>query len=183
MSWVYVSLHEFGGMPAVLAAFATVVFCAFLALFPAAAGWLQARIPASDAARACLLIPAAWTLFEWVRSWIFTGFPWLSLGYAAAGWPLQGYAPIGGVFLLSFLTLALAGLIWLLFVRRAGTGYWLAVLIAIPLGGELLRHVEWSSPFGAPLSVALLQGNIEQSLKFDPARYARTLDTYARHDL
>ena len=180
MSWIYVSLHEFGDMPAVLAAFATVVFCAFLALFPAVAGWLQARIPASDAARACLLIPAAWTLFEWVRSWIFTGFPWLSLGYAAVGWPLQGYAPIGGVFLLSFLTLTLAGLIWLLVARRAGARYWLAALIAIPIGGELLRHVEWSSLSGAPLSVALLQGNIEQSLKFDPARYARTLETYAR---
>ena len=180
VSWVYVSLHEFGGMPAPLAGFATLVFCAFLALFPAATGWLQARIPAGDAARACLLIPAAWTLFEWVRSWIFTGFPWLSLGYAAVGWPLQGYAPIGGVFALSFLTFALAGLLSLLAARLPGARYWLAALIAIPIGGELLRHVEWSSPFGAPLSVALLQGNIEQSLKFDPARYARTLDTYAR---
>ena len=178
VSWVYISLHEFGGMPAVLAGFATGVFCAFLALFPALAGWLQARIPASDAVRACLLIPAAWTLFEWVRSWIFTGFPWLSLGYAAVSWPLQGYAPIVGAFALSFLTSAIAGLIWLLVVRRPGARYWLAALIAVPLAGELLRHVEWSSPFGTPLSAALLQGNIEQSLKFDPARYARTLDTY-----
>src|SRR5262249_33267974 len=90
VSWVYVSLHTFGGMPLPLAALATFLFCAFLALFPAAAGWLQARIPAPAAARACLLIPAAWALFEWLRSWIFTGFPWLSAGYAAVGWPVQG---------------------------------------------------------------------------------------------
>src|SRR5688572_33075018 len=77
VSWVYVSLHQFGGMPAPLAAFATALFCAFLALFTAAAGWLQARVPAGDALRACLLIPAAWVLLEWLRGWILTGFPWL----------------------------------------------------------------------------------------------------------
>ena len=180
VSWIYVSLHQFGDMPAVLAAFATLAFCAFLALFPAAAGWLQARFPASDAMRACLLVPAAWTLAEWLRLWVFTGFPWLSLGYAAIGWPLQGYAPIGGVFALSFLTAALAGLIWLLAARRPGARYWIALAVAIVAGGEALRHVEWSAPAGGPLGVALLQGNIEQSLKFDPARYAHTLETYAR---
>ena len=179
VSWIYVSLHEFGDMPALLAAFATLVLCAFLALFPAAAGWLQARIPAGAALRACLLIPAAWTLAEWLRSWVLTGFPWLSLGYAAIGWPLQGYAPLGGVFALSFISVALAGLVWLLAIRHAGARYWVALAVAIVLGGEALRYVQWSTPAGALLSVALLQGNIEQSLKFDPARYASTLETYA----
>jgi apolipoprotein N-acyltransferase len=179
VSWIYVSMHQVGGMPAPLAGFATLVFCAFLALYPAAAGWLQARIPAGDTIRACLLIPAAWTLSEWLRSWALTGFPWLSLGYASIGWPLQGYAPLGGVFALSFLTVMLAGLLWLLAIRRAGTGTWLALAIGIVGGGEALRHIAWSSPASGPLDVALLQGNIEQSLKFDPARYARTLETYA----
>ena len=105
-------------MPAPLAGFATVAFCAFLALFPAASGWLQARVPAPDAARACLLIPAAWVLFEWLLVWIFTGFPWLALGYTAAGWPLQGYAPLGGVYALSFITVSVAGMLWLIVQRR-----------------------------------------------------------------
>jgi apolipoprotein N-acyltransferase len=180
VSWVYVSLHDFGGMPPGLAALATLIFCAFLALFPAAAGWLQARVPGSVAVRLSLLIPAAWTLLEWIRSWIFTGFPWLSIGYAAVGWPLQGFAPIGGVFALSFITLALAGIIVLIAMRIARPAYWLGALVATVLIGEALRHVEWSSPHAGALSVALLQGNIEQSLKFDPARYERTLETYAR---
>ena len=177
VSWVYVSLHQFGGMPAPLAGFATVAFCAFLALFPAAAGWLQARVPAPDAARACLLIPAAWTLFEWLLVWIFTGFPWLALGYSAAGWPLQGYAPLGGVYLLSFLTLAVAGMLWLLLRHRPR--FLVALLLILGIG-EGLRHVPWSTPAGEPVSVALLQGNIEQEMKFRPERYARILDTYAR---
>jgi apolipoprotein N-acyltransferase len=180
VSWVYVSMHDIGGMPAALAAFATLIFCAFLALFPATAGWLQARIPARPALRACLVIPAAWILLEWLRSWILSGFPWLSLGYAAVGWPLQGYAPLGGVFALSFLTLSAAGLAWLTAMQHALRVRSLIVFIAVVGAGEALRHVEWSTPQGEPVSVALLQGNIEQSLKFDPRRYSRTLETYAQ---
>src|SRR5581483_11016761 len=156
VSWVYVSLHEFGGMPAALAALATLIFCAFLALFPAAAGWLQARIPGSTALRATLLIPASWTLFEWLRSWIFTGFPWLSVGYAAVGWPLQGYAPLGGVFTLSFLTLSLGGMLAMLATRVPRRWAWVGTMVGVALLGEGLRHLEWSTPRAAPFSVALL---------------------------
>ena len=177
VSWVYVSLHQFGGMPAPLAAFATLGFCAFLALFPAAAGWLQARVPAPEAARASLLIPAAWVLFEWVLVWIFTGFPWLAVGYTAAGWPLQGYAPLGGVYALSFITVSVAGMLWLLVRRRPA----FLVPILLVLGvGEALRHASWTAPAGEPVQAALLQGNIEQEMKFRPERTAGILETQAR---
>ena len=177
VSWVYVSMSRFGGMPPPLAAIATAGFCAFLALFPAAAGWLQARIPGSPALRAALLIPASWTLFEWLRSWLLTGFPWLSVGYAAIGWPLQGYAPLGGVFAVSFLTASLGGLLWLVLRRRS---WRYAILFTAVVGsGQALRHAEWTAASGPPLSAALLQGNIEQDLKFSPERYAHTLETYA----
>lgn len=179
VSWVYVSLHNFGGMPLPLAALATLLFCAFLALFPAAAGWLQARIPAHPAVRACLLIPAAWVLLEWLRGWILTGFPWLSAGYAAVGWPLQGYAPLLGVFGISFLTLSLAGMAWLVFQKRGRSAYAIA-FIAMLAGGQALRYVEWSEPAGAPVTAALLQGNVAQEQKFQPQRYARIRDAYAR---
>ena len=178
VSWIYVSLHDIGGMPAIVAGFATFLFCAFLALFPAIAGWLQARIPAPLVVRVVLLIPAAWTLMEWIRSWILTGFPWLSFGYASARWPLQGFAPLGGVFALSFLTFALAGLLWLI-VRGPNRVARASAFVAAFAVGEALRHIDWTSPSGSPVTVALLQGNIEQSLKFDPRRYVRTLETYA----
>jgi apolipoprotein N-acyltransferase len=177
VSWIYVSMHEFGGMPLPLAGLATLLFCALLALFPAAAGWLQARIPAHPAVRACLLIPSAWVLLEWLRSWILTGFPWLSAGYASVGWPPQGYAPLTGVFGLSLLTLSLAGMAWLAF--RGRPRYLLAFMLVLA-GGEALRHLEWTERAGEPVSAALLQGNIPQDLKFRPERYERTLETYAR---
>ena len=177
VSWVYVSLHQFGGMAAPLAVFATLVFCALLALFPAVAGWLQARVPASDAARAVLLIPATWVLCEWMLSWIFTGFPWLALGYSAAGWPLQGYAPLGGVYMVSFVIVSAAGMLWLLAGQKPR---FLVVLLLVVGTGEALRHVAWTVPAGAPVPTALLQGNIEQEMKFHPERAPRILETYAR---
>ena len=179
VSWAYISMTQFGGMPPPLAVVATGSFCAFLALFPAAAGWLQARIPASDSVRACLLVPASWTLFEWSLTWIFTGFPWLAAGYTAAGWPVQGYAPLLGVYGASFVTLALAGLLWQLVTRRSRLVSALA-LLAIAAGGEALRHVSWTEPAGEPLPVALLQGNIKQEVKFVPGHYERIVETYAR---
>jgi len=177
VSWVYVSLHQFGGMPAPLAGFATLGFCAFLALFPAAAGWLQARVPAPEAARAGLLIPAAWVLFEWVLVWIFTGFPWLAVGYTAAGWPLQGYAPLGGVYALSFITVSVAGMLWLLVRRRPA--FLVPILFVLGIG-EALRHASWTAPAGEPVQAALLQGNIAQEMKFRPERTAGILETQAR---
>jgi apolipoprotein N-acyltransferase len=179
VSWVYVSLHTFGGMPLPLAAIATVGFCAFLALFPAAAGWLQARIPASNLVRACLLIPSAWVLFEWTLDWILTGFPWMAIGYASVGWPLQGYAPLGGVYLLSFATVVLAGLLWLV-VHSQRKAECVMGIVAILGLGQALHVVQWTKPSGEPISAALLQGNIEQEMKFSPQRYAGIFDSYAR---
>ncbi len=77
VSWVYVSLNEFGHMPAVLAAVATFLFCAYLSLFPAAAAWASHRLAPAGLARTLAAMPAAFVLLEWVRGWLFTGFPWL----------------------------------------------------------------------------------------------------------
>jgi apolipoprotein N-acyltransferase len=110
-------------------------------------------------------------------SWIFTGFPWLALGYSAAGWPLQGYAPLGGVYMVSFVIVSAAGMLWLLAGQKPR---FLVVLLLVVGTGEALRHVAWTVPAGAPVPTALLQGNIEQEMKFHPERAPRILETYAR---
>mgnify|MGYP000243216103 CR=1 FL=1 len=81
-SWVYVSIHEFGFMPAPLAAFLVFLFVAYLALFPALAGWLQARVSKPGVYRLLFAAPVFWVLMEWLRGWLMTGFPWLNLGYS-----------------------------------------------------------------------------------------------------
>ena len=177
VSWVYVSLQRFGGMPVPLAAFATGAFCAFLAFFPALAGWAQAKLPGPGPRLAA--IPALWTLAEWLRGSILTGFPWLPAGNAALDSPLAGFAPLGGAYLLSFLTMGAAVLLWMLAAHHRR---WFAAgaFAALGAAGAGLQTVEWTAPAGPPVSVSLLQGNVPQSLKFEPGRYERTLETYGR---
>jgi apolipoprotein N-acyltransferase len=175
--WVYISLYRFGAMPMPVAAFATAGFCVFLALFPALAGWAQARLPQSNLRP--LAIAPLWVLTEWLRGWILTGFPWLAVGYAAIDTPLAGFAPLGGVYLASLTMMMSAGLLWLV-----AAGRWRRTAVAafalIGIAGAALRSLEWSAPVPNAVSVSLLQGNVPQSLKFDPGRYERTLQTYAR---
>ncbi|MBS0335487.1 MAG: apolipoprotein N-acyltransferase [Proteobacteria bacterium] len=179
VSWVYVSLSVFGGMPAPIAAFATLAYCAFLSWPLAAAGYAQHRLPAGESMRALCVIPALWMVAELLRGWGLTGFPWLMLGYATTDTPLAGYAPVTGVYGVSLLVAACAGL-----ALRALSGparvLPLALLAALIGAGALLRTVEWTQPHGLPVSASLLQGNVAQELKFDPERFDRTFATYER---
>ena len=117
-SWVYVSLHVYGGMAVPAAAFATFVFCAIYASCPAIAGGLVHRLRAGQGLTLLLVFPALWALSDWSRGWLFTGFPWLSLGYSQVpSSPLAGYAPVVGVYGVSLFTALTAGAIALAWLR------------------------------------------------------------------
>lgn len=184
VSWVFVSLHFFGRMPWFLAALATFLFCSYLALFPAAAGWVVAKSRREPMFKLIVLGPAAFVALEWLRGWLFTGFPWLGIGYTQApgGW-LAGFAPVGGVYAVSWLLAISAGLIALLWHFRRDRSVplkliTLGLLGAIWAGGALLQRIEWSRPYGEPVKVALLQGNIPQDLKWQAEVRAATLAQY-----
>lgn len=184
VSWVYVSLHDFGSMPAVLAALATFLFCAYLAVFPAAAGWLARRYAARNPASILLLAAAAFTACEWLRGWLFTGFPWLTLGTSQVpSSPLAGYAPVVGAYGVSLAAAVVAALLAAAarpFESRTARARVLAVAAAVLAGGAGLRFVDWSLPAGAPVRVALLQGNVAQELKWREEVRTRTLNDYRR---
>lgn len=167
VSWVYVSMHVYGEMPAPLAAAATAAFCAFLALYPALALWLATRLARDPVSRAVLALPAAWAATEWLRGVLLTGFPWLAGGYAHTDGPLAGYVPVAGVHgvtLIAALTAGAAALI--LTQRRAGALASATLAMALLAGGQALRAIEWTEPAGEPIRVQLLQGNVPQNLKF-----------------
>ena len=130
-----------------------------------------------------LLMPAIWTLAEWLRGLLFTGFPWLSVGYSQVpNSPLAGYAPLLGVYGVSLMVAVSAGLLLVLWnVRWSRQGkIALAVLLAMWVSGAVLRNVEWTQPQGEPLKVSLLQGNIPQDTKFEQDALIGTLETYRR---
>ena len=191
-SWVYVSLHDFGAMPAPLATIATFLFCAIYALCPAAAGYASAWPRLAPAVRFGILAPAAWTLAEWMRGWLFTGFPWLATGYSQVPEsPLAGYAPVLGIYGVTLAVALTAGLIVILGLRamdksegrrmRDGLAHLLpsaVCLLAIWLGGWGLSQITWTTPVGAPFNASLLQGNVAQDLKWRAERVRPTLETY-----
>ena len=184
VSWVYVSLSVYGGMPMALAALATFLSCALLALFPALVGALQAGVRTTPSLRLLLLIPLGWGVAEWVRGWLFTGFPWLAIGYSQVpASPLAGYAPLLGVYGVSFLLALTAALLaWGVTLRgKPAQRVWAGVaVLALGIGGQALRGIDWTTPDGAPTSVALLQGNIPQDMKWKPEKTLATLESYAR---
>lgn len=182
VGWIYVALHDYGQMPIWLAAPAMLLFAAFLSLFTALAGNLQSRLNASAGWRMVLAMPACWVLIEWLRGMIFTGFPWLTLGYAQSDSPLAGYAPVLGAYGVSLAAAVSAALLVLMWregrsLRGKIALFWFLLLWA---GGALLKHVSWTEPVGAPVSVALVQGNISQDVKFREDQLDNTLEIYRR---
>lgn len=178
VSWIYISLHDFGEMPLLLAGLATAGFCAFLALFTAAVGWLAGKLPME---KRLVGLPFLWVLLEWVRLWIFTGFPWLAVGYSQVPYsPLSGLAPILGVFGVSLAAAICAALITAAFRNTISRKRLAFYLLAFWVAGAALKHINWSQPAGEPISFSLLQGNISQDLKWQEDSIAPTLDLYYR---
>ena len=200
VSWVYVSMHDIGGMPMLLALLATLLFAGYLAIYPmlagvgfslCLAGRAAAQLPSTTRLDSGLFRPllfaACWLLTEWLRGTLFTGFPWLNLGYTQTPpSPLAGYAPILGGYGLTFVTAWLACLCGEFWLRLRNAGWrWSSsstphalLVAALAIGGVLLHQVSWTQTEGTPLKVSLLQGNVPQSMKWQPEQYVQTLITY-----
>jgi len=148
-----------------------------MALFPALVGYFSKRL-------GTLLIsaPVLWGLSDWVRSWIFTGFPWLTLGYSQTPYsPLAGYIPILGVYGASIITAALAASIAIWLAKSISLGWKRAVIASITMtivSGLVLKAVPWNKPMGEPINVSLIQGNIAQDIKWSPDAAEGTIKQY-----
>ncbi len=172
VSWLYVALHVYGNMPAPLAALAIFLFCVYLSLFPMLAGLLAYQLRArNDVVNLLLVMPACFVVGEYLRGWFVSGFPWLIFGYSQTpgGWitaPLAGFAPMLGVFGLSWILALTAAM--MVAMMRATLRVRMISLTAVVLvwgAGIAAKQITWSTPSGAPLTVALLQGNVDQAIK------------------
>ncbi len=175
--WIYIALHVFGAMPPALAVLATAIFAAFLALYPALALYAAKRLaPASWS----IAFAATWTLSEWLRGWVFTGFPWLAMGYSQTPWsPLAGYAPVLGVYGVTLATAATGAALAVL-VTGGSRRNSLVALIALVGGGGALGWVPWTQTAGQPIEVSLIQGNVAQEAKFRAESLTETLRLFDR---
>ncbi|MDB3856432.1 apolipoprotein N-acyltransferase, partial [Halieaceae bacterium] len=180
-SWVYVSIHVHGYAPVPLALLLTTLWTMALALLPALFAFSYLRFVAPHRGAILFGFPALWVLFEWLRSWLLTGFPWLYLGYSGIDTWLAGWAPIGGVYLLSLaISFSAAGIFLICHqTNNSIRSIAAAIVTTLWLGGLALSEIEWtSSESRQELKIGIVQANIPQQLKWQPAYYDTTLDIY-----
>lgn len=182
VSWVYISIHQYGNTSAPLAFLITALFIAILASFIAIQGYLLARFfPNNTVIKFCLAFPTTWVLMEWTRSWIFTGFPWLLLGTSQINSPLRGFAPLIGEYGLSFLLLLTCGLLVTIFYSKNTLTKkltLLSIILTIWCSGNWLANKQWTQADHKTIQVSLIQGNIPQQLKWDVNYIETTLQKY-----
>ncbi|MDH5257235.1 MAG: apolipoprotein N-acyltransferase [Gammaproteobacteria bacterium] len=183
--WIHISMNQFGGIGVPLSVFLTALFVLFYALFPAITGYLARRFADRGehqiAREYLLIVPAVWVLFEWIRGFLFTGLPWLSVGYSQIDVPVSGFAPVFGVYGVSYAVVLSAGFIvyWLLSGVKV-TKIALPALILLWLSPALLKQVDWSTNIDEPIQVSLIQANIPQDQKWLYKQRQPTLDLYTR---
>ncbi|MDP5069501.1 MAG: apolipoprotein N-acyltransferase [Congregibacter sp.] len=152
-----------------------------LALLHALQAWLYARVVRPLPGGMLLGFAAFWVFGEWLRSWLLTGFPWLYLGYAHVDTWLAGWAPITGVYGLSFAVAFTASCVFLTWrsPQPATVLSYGGLLATLWGGGLMLKPIEWVAPASElPLSVAIYQPNIPLEQKWDPRNYQNILRQY-----
>jgi len=190
VSWVFVAINEFGNTPILLAVLLTFCFVAFVALVIAFQGmfsvWVLNLFRETQyylVLALVLILPLNWLMFEWIRGTIFTGFPWLNLGYSQIDTSLTGYAAVLGVYGISWLVAVCAGQLILMW-NNFCLAKWkylsinISVIISIFVVGLFLNKVEWTNKVDLPLTVSLVQGNAPQITKWDVNKINDRLNIY-----
>lgn len=182
VSWVYISIHNYGNASILVASFITLAMIMVLSLGPATQGYVLMRLFGKRKLPwLCLAaFPATWVIWEWLRSLPLNGFPWLYLGYAQIATPLRGYAPLLGVYGVSLAVAILCGSFMLISSRQTPRTKMISVALVLVIigGGWLLTGKRWTKPAAAPLTVTLVQANVSQSIKWQPGQFENIVNTY-----
>lgn len=182
VSWVFVSIHEYGGADLIGSLLLTALFVSVWALFPALTGYLSSKMSRSLLpGQQVLMIPCLWEVCEYLRgSLCLNGFPWFQIAYTQLDSALSGYIPVLGVYGTGFvIALMSACIVW--GSRRKRNWLWSGcVLVGIGFSGALLKPIQWTFPIGEEIRVSLIQGNISQDQKWAPDNKATTLSKYRR---
>lgn len=185
ISWVHNAIADYGGLPLVFSLLLMLLLVGYLALYPAVVGWLTYKL--HNKLTVFIIVPI-WLSVEYLRSVLFTGFPWLSIGYSQLTSPLAGFAPVMGETGLQAIIMLLVCLISCLFIPpktankdKKSTYLMLLspVLIAvIVLTGMALKNQNWATPINKSVNLALVQGNVPQSIKWQPENELPTMLKY-----
>ena len=100
--WIYISVAVFGNAPAWIAIALMLSLVLIMSIYLWLTGWLISRLSYGEPWLLLFVAPASWVILEWLRGWVLTGFPWLTIGYSQIDSPLAGWGPVAGVYGMSF---------------------------------------------------------------------------------
>jgi len=182
--WLYTCLHVFGLVPVWLTLLLQTILVALMSVYAAALCYLSNRFWLKPGVtRDWLVLPALWVLLEWLRGWLLSGFPWLSTGYAMIDSPLAGWAPLLGVYAVTWAAVLVSTGINVAFMpglplwRRSAAVSVGALLFAVPVA---LAHLQWSHPEGPRIPIAAVQGAVPQDQKWQAKNRDLTMQRYVR---
>jgi apolipoprotein N-acyltransferase len=180
--WIYFSVHDVGLLPVGTSVVLTVALPAVLALYIGALGGIAARwFPTTGLAAWLGTFPALWVIVEWCRGWLFTGFGWLAAGYTQTDSWLMGYAAVLGLHGMSWAVLLGAGCVTALVLGKTRDRAVAAATLLVVLGvGYGLTTLRFTAPKPEARTVAIVQGAVPQTEKYDPALLPPTFALYRR---
>ncbi|MHC8441597.1 MAG: apolipoprotein N-acyltransferase [Candidatus Eutrophobiaceae bacterium] len=176
--WLHISIDQFSNINAFFSWAITLALAAFLAVYPALAGYLAKCLwQRCDALNFLCLLPACWVATEWCRSWVLTGLPWLRLGSSQTDTWLAGYIPVLGVYGGTFIVCVLGGGLALIVQRRQVLPAGVVVFGILALGWSL-HGKDWTVPDGKEIRVRVAQSGIPQDQKWHREMYHSSLANY-----
>ena len=175
--WIYISVHSFGQAPIWIAIFLMLGLIILMSSYFALAGYLISWWANGRTIVLIFIGPSIWILFEWLRGWMFTGFPWMSVGYSQIDTFLSGWGPLFGVLGVSW-CVSISATIFIYFVLQKK--YLLALLLmSVPyVLGFGLNLISWTNDSGQPIKTVIIQGGVPQNLKWTAEQFPKTLNLY-----
>jgi len=187
--WIIVAVHTYGNVPLVPSAFILLLLVVYLSLYFGAFAWLTRFVQIRTGLRTLLFTPILWVALEYLRSFLLTGFPWADLGYSQyLNLPFIQMADITGPYGPSFVILLVnAALFGVLHSWSKKTFPFKEAMIAVAilLGSLIYGYLRMEATGrhmiqNPPLKIGLVQGNIDQSIKWDESFQKETLQIYER---
>ncbi len=177
--WIYISVHVFGNAALWIALLLMVGLSLIMATFLWLAGWAAGRLCQGEPWQLLLVGPATWVLIEWLRGWVLTGFPWLAHGYGQLDTMLAGWAPLIGVYGVSFMMMFSTAAILVAIMTTRRQRLIAITLVFLPsIVGGILSTVDWTQDYGDPVRTTIIQGGVPQDQKWLPAQRGAIMDFY-----
>ena len=181
--WIYTSVVVFGNASVWIAILLMIGLSMIMATFLRLAGWAMSRLAHGEPWILLFVGPAAWVLIEWLRGWVLTGFPWLALGYSQLDSWYAGWAPVIGVYGVSYMLMLTASAVLVLIMTNGRERLFALPVIFLPwIVGGILSAIDWTEE-GDAVRTTIIQAGVPQDRKWMPRQRQLTMDFYRNETL